>query len=99
MLQTARGGRSLTTAVRFDSRVLKYTPDIILTDFTICDLRGVFSSLDRHRLQAGWETLVRKALSMDGAPARLSPDASSGLAPSRPRVVAFREEAGVPARE
>ena len=51
-------------AARFDTRILKYRPHLVITDLTVCDLRGVSSSLDAYRLQAGWETLLRKLLSV-----------------------------------
>ena len=34
---------------------------IVITDLTICDLRGISSSLDRAGVEAGWELLIRKA--------------------------------------
>ena len=64
LLQTSKGGRTIVAAARFDTRILKYRPHIVITDLTVCDLRGVSSSLDAYRLQAGWETLLRKLLSV-----------------------------------
>ena len=59
LLQTSKGGRTIVAAARFDTRILKYRPHLVITDLTVCDLRGVSSSLDAYRLQAGW-TLLRK---------------------------------------
>ena len=64
LLQTSKGGRTIVAAARFDTRILKYRPHVVITDLTVCDLRGVSSSLDAYRLQAGWETLLRKLLSV-----------------------------------
>jgi hypothetical protein len=64
LLQTSKGGRTIVAAARFDTRILKYRPHLVITDLTVCDLRGVSSSLDAYRLQAGWETLLRKLLSV-----------------------------------
>ena len=64
LLQTSKGGRTIVAAARFDTRILKYRPHLVITDLTVCDLRGVSSSLDTYRLQAGWETLLRKLLSV-----------------------------------
>ena len=67
LLQTSRaGGRS--AASRFDTRILKYRPHIVITDLTVCDLRGIASSLDEFRLQVGWESLLRKLLSVPPDP-------------------------------
>ena len=63
-VSTSRGGRTVTTASRYATRVARVgggAPAIVITDLTICDLRGISSSLDRAGVEAGWELLIRKA--------------------------------------
>lgn len=68
LLQTSKGGRTVVAAARFDTRILRYRPHIVITDLTVCDLRGIASSLDEFRLQVGWESLLRKLLSVPADP-------------------------------
>ena len=71
----------MTTAQRYDTRVRRFAPHVILTDLTICDLRGIASSLDEVRVQAGMETLVRRALFDVNAPAIIHVESWSELNP------------------
>ena len=78
---TSRGGRTVTTAQRFDTRVKRSGAHIVITDLTVCDLRGVTSSLDEVRVQAGMEVLVRRTLSDDAPTALLHMESWSELNP------------------
>ena len=78
---TSRGGRSVTTAQRYDTRVRRFQPHVILTDLTVCDLRGITSSLDEVRVQAGMETLIRRALADASFPALIHVESWSELNP------------------
>ena len=78
---TSRGGRTLTTAQRYDTRVRKFAPHIIVTDLTVCDLRGITSSIDGVRVQAGMEVLIRRALSEVNAPALVHVESWAELNP------------------
>ena len=78
---TSRGGRTVTTAQRYDTRVKRYAPHIVITDLTVCDLRGVTSSLDGVRVQAGMETLIRRILAEATLPALLHMESWAELNP------------------
>ena len=83
---TSRGGRTVTTAQRYETRVKRAAknPHVIITDLTVCDLRGVTSSLDEVRVRAGWETLIRRVLSEPTAPALVQMESWSGFSPMGP---------------
>lgn len=83
---TSRGGRTVTTAQRYEMRVRRAAknPHVIITDLTVCDLRGITSSLDEVRVRAGWETLIRLALSEETAPALVHMDSWASFLPMAP---------------
>ena len=83
---TSRGGRTVTTAQRYETRVRRAakSPHLIITDLTVCDLRGITSSLDEMRVRAGWETLIRKVLTEEAAPALLQMESWSSFSPMGP---------------
>ena len=83
---TSRGGRTVTTAQRYETRVKRAarSPHIIITDLTVCDLRGVTSSLDEVRIKAGWETLIRRVLTEDTSPALVQMESWAAFSPMGP---------------
>ena len=83
---TSRGGRTVTTAQRYETRVRRAAknPHVIITDLTVCDLRGITSSLDEVRVQAGWETLIRTVLAEESAPALVQMESWSSFSPMGP---------------
>ena len=83
---TSRGGRTVTTAQRYESRVKRAArnPHIIITDLTVCDLRGVTSSLDEVRIKAGWETLIRRVLAEETSPALVHMESWAAFSPMGP---------------
>jgi hypothetical protein len=78
---TSRGGRTVTTAQRYETRVRRANAHIIITDLTVCDLRGVTSSLDEERVRAGWETLIRRTMSEESAPALVHVESWAAFSP------------------
>ena len=78
---TSRGGRTVTTAQRYETRVRRFAAHIIITDLTVCDIRGVASSLDENRVRAGWETLLRRVLSEPTSPALLHIESWAAFSP------------------
>lgn len=78
---TSRGGRTVTTAQRYETRVRRSAAHIIITDLTVCDLRGVTSSLDESRVRAGWETLIRRVLSEERSPALVHIESWAAFSP------------------
>lgn len=85
---TSRGGRTVTTAQRYETRVRRAAknPHVIITDLTVCDLRGITSSLDEMRVRAGWETLIRRVLTEETAPALVQMESWSSFSPMGPCI-------------
>ena len=81
---TSRGGRTVTTAQRYETRVRRANAHVIITDLTICDLRGVTSSLDEVRVTAGWESLLRRVLAERSAPALVHVESWAAFSPMGP---------------
>jgi hypothetical protein len=81
---TSRGGRTVTTAQRYETRVRRSAAHVIVTDLTVCDLRGIASSLDELRVRAGWETLLRRVLSEEQVPALVHIESWAAFSPMGP---------------